>query len=246
MAASPETIRLLMDALQKWGVTNTYVQAGVVSVIGTESNYVPKTEVSYRNTPNDRIRAIFGYRLAKYTEPQLTALKSNDVSFFDSVYGGQYGNNKPGDGYKYRGRGFNGITFYDNYLKYGKAIGVDLVANPDMLNQMTLAAAASAVYFADTLKAAQVNGNLLKRVGIQSLSEVKDFNTGVKVALQANAGFGKSIETSFYQEVYQKALVNLEGLYNTVKSNPIKAAGIVVITAAIFFLGYQLIKQTPQ
>ena len=224
-----------MSALQKRGFVNTYIQAGIVSVIGTESNYVPKTEVTYRNTPNDRIRLIFGSRVAKYTEAQLTVLKTNDVAFFDSVYGGQYGNNKPGDGYKYRGRGFNGITFYENYLRYGIAIKVDLVNNPDLLNQVPIAAAAAAVYFADTLKAAQTNGSLLKRVGVRSLSDVKDFETGVKVALQANAGFGKSTDTTFYQEVYKKALANLQSLYDTVKSNPVKTVSVFALTAGFFF-----------
>lgn len=41
------------------------------------------------------------------------------------------GNTQPGDGYKFRGRGFVQLTGRANYAKYGKMIGVDLVNSPD-------------------------------------------------------------------------------------------------------------------
>jgi len=45
------------------------------------------------------------------------------------------GNTKPGDGAKYRGRGFVQITWYKNYAKYQpvikKLFDVDILANPD-------------------------------------------------------------------------------------------------------------------
>src|SRR5574343_143399 len=51
------------------------------------------------------------------------------------VYANRYGNRDEasGDGYRFRGRGFIHITFFENYEKLGKHLGVDLITNPDLL-----------------------------------------------------------------------------------------------------------------
>lgn len=51
------------------------------------------------------------------------------------VYANRMGNGdeKSGDGYKYRGRGFVQITGKDNYNQLSKDTGIDFVSNPDLL-----------------------------------------------------------------------------------------------------------------
>lgn len=52
---------------------------------------------------------------------------------FNLTYGGRMGNNMPGDGWKYRGRGYMQTTGKYSYDRLGKFLGVDLVKNPDLV-----------------------------------------------------------------------------------------------------------------
>lgn len=77
------------------------------------------------------------------------------VSYFESRYGyltalgKTLGNTQPGDASKFRGRGFLQLTGRYNYDKYGKRIGVDLIANPDAALVPYNAARIFAAYFKD-------------------------------------------------------------------------------------------------
>jgi len=71
--------------------------------------------------------------------------------YFAKLYDGRadLGNTQPGDGAKFRGRGFVQITGRLNYTKYGHAMGVDLAANPDLALDPKIAAGILALYFRD-------------------------------------------------------------------------------------------------
>jgi putative chitinase len=61
------------------------------------------------------------------------------------------GNEASGDGYSYRGRGLIQLTGKDNYTACGKALGIDLVADPDQVARDPVAVL-SAGWFWDTRK----------------------------------------------------------------------------------------------
>ncbi|HIE4193307.1 MULTISPECIES: glycoside hydrolase family 19 protein [Burkholderia] len=61
----------------------------------------------------------------------------------------ELGNTQPGDGFRYRGGGLLQITGRYNFRVMGQKIGVDLEGNPDQIVQPSVAAEASAQFWAD-------------------------------------------------------------------------------------------------
>jgi predicted chitinase len=135
-------ISLLIDEMKNKGITNPYAQIGILSVIGKESGFKPKGEFSYATTSNQRIRKIFGNRVAKYSNEELNSLKQDQKKFFNVVYAKTVGNQGGEDGWIYRGRGFNQLTGKKNYERWGNIIGMGdkLVKNPELLNKPETAA----------------------------------------------------------------------------------------------------------
>lgn len=170
-------------------------KAGVLAIVAKEAGFKTKPELSYKSTSNDRIRKIFGSRVKNLTENALNALKSSDVAFFDHVYGkgsGQpLGNTLGGDGYKYRGRGFNGLTGRANYKFYGEKINEPLEQNPDLLNDPRIAAKALVMFF--RIQAAS-KANKLAQYNAKTPEDFQSVTDSAAAFYHANAGWGKSKE----------------------------------------------------
>lgn len=167
-----KNINVLINKAKSLGITNPHSLIGMLTVIGKETHFKPKSEYSYSGTSNARLRDLFSGPLKHLTDSELSKLKMNDVAFYDVIYGhigvknGYHTwNNKkndpvlPGDGYKYRGRGFNGITFKQQYKQWAKDTGLDLVNNPDLLNNVDTAAEVAIKYFINSFKKAGIDIN---------------------------------------------------------------------------------------
>ena len=57
------------------------------------------------------------------------------------------GNNQPGDGKRYKGRGYIQLTGRWNYGHYGKKVGADLINNPQLAADPDVAAAVAVAYY---------------------------------------------------------------------------------------------------
>ena len=207
----------IIDSLKKAGITNPYVQAGVLGVISKESSFNHKrAEMSYKTTPNSRIREIYGSRVKELSDSELDALKKDDSKFWDRVYGKddptgtsqEYGNTSPGDGWKYRGRGYNGLTFKSNYQRYTdllKSIGsnVNLVSDPEILDRDSkVAADVVALYFRDVLN----NPTIKRKYGNKDHNDFSNLENATKAVSNANSGPATNIDKGIPREGTQKAL----------------------------------------
>lgn len=77
------------------------------------------------------------------------AYANRPQAIFNRVYGGRLGNNQPGDGYKYRGRGIFQLTGKDAYAWYGERLGIDLVNEPDKAADPFISVQIAVMYWTD-------------------------------------------------------------------------------------------------
>lgn len=197
---------LLLKACDEFGIKNKFLQDAILLVAFKESGFTAKVEACYNTTPNTRIRFIFGKRVEMYTDAQLNELKKDCVKFFDQVYGSKWDrlfnfrteNDNPGDGFKYRGRAFNGVTFKVQYRNLGKKLGVDLVAKPELLEQPEWSAKAAALYFSEVFK--NYDAIIKQKFGV-SAKDVKNLDTAVKMIYNINAGLKFDINNLIANDV---------------------------------------------
>jgi predicted chitinase len=140
----------IRKAAIKFGITNPQM------IIAMQANALKETggkviveNVNYTKNSRARLEEIFGARIRRLSDAELAAIQATPVTFANYVYGtkgNSLGNTEPGDGYKFRGRGFIQITGRANYTAVSKALYGDnrLVDNPDLLNNPTAAAEATA------------------------------------------------------------------------------------------------------
>lgn len=141
-------------AMTEFGINSPTAKAMFIAQVGHESNGFNATRENFNYSVQALIATFVPKRLTKDQaltlgrKPGESALPlERQKAIANLVYQKRFGNNLPGDGWKYRGGGLIQTTFLDNYRATGNAIKVDLVSQPELLELEQNAARSAAWFF---------------------------------------------------------------------------------------------------
>ena len=162
---------LILSALVAAGYSKA-AQANILANVEEESGFVPQTETVGKYTGDnlyqlygkhdDKFTLRYGknkgkiaianpassvngkYNKVRFNSPEEAdaVVKQGPDAVAEVIYGGRMGNNQPGDGAKYIGRGFIQLTGKENYAQVSQMLFGDdrLVKNPELANDPKIAA----------------------------------------------------------------------------------------------------------
>jgi putative chitinase len=140
-------------AMAEFDINTPARQAIFIAQIGHESGGFARLTESFDYRPDalkifSRVPVLMRDKLGRRPGESCVPI-DRQKQIANLAYGGRYGNGDAasGDGWRYRGRGLKQITFHDNYLACGNALGIDLIADPDLLATVDLLAARSGGWF---------------------------------------------------------------------------------------------------
>ena len=136
-------VPVLNTAISRYQIVGTKRIAAFIAQVGHESNHLTRL-VESLNYSADALRktwpSLFNMELA-------SAVARKPEQIANIAYGNRMGNTKPGDGWKYRGRGLIQITGRANYMACEEGVGLDLINQPELLEQPKHACMSAAWYW---------------------------------------------------------------------------------------------------
>lgn len=120
------------DNLERFEVTTPLRLAHFIAQGLIETGFLKHASENL-NYSAEGLRKVFGKYYPTEELAKQEARKPELIA--NRVYGGRMGNKEPGDGWRYRGRGFLQITGRNNYALYGERTGLDLIGDPDILSR---------------------------------------------------------------------------------------------------------------
>jgi len=145
----------LQTQLSRAGIESDHDVALFLAQAGHESASFRELEESL-NYGEEALEKLFGrHRISLVQAGRFgrnAAHPADEEALGNLLYGGIWGernlgNTQPGDGYRYRGRGIFQLTGRANYTACSRALGVDLLRQPERLSDAPEIAVASAVWF---------------------------------------------------------------------------------------------------
>lgn len=134
--------RALDDAIEYWDVRDV---AMLLAQVGHESADLTRL-VENLNYSAERLMAVWPSRFQTYQRAQQFA--GDPEKLANEVYGGRMGNDQPGDGWRFRGRGPLQLTGRYNYERFAKSIDDDApIKQPQLVAEPTYGALSACWYF---------------------------------------------------------------------------------------------------
>ena len=127
-----EWVGPLNETFAKFGLVNVDEQAAFIGQCSHECNHF-KTLEENLNYRAETLHQLWPQRFPTMEVANAYAHQPSRIA--NKVYGGRMGNRdeQSGDGFRFHGRGLIQLTGHDSYYHCGQALGVDLVANPDLV-----------------------------------------------------------------------------------------------------------------
>jgi putative chitinase len=188
-------------AAKEFGIDGLALACWLASM-ANESGQLSEFRELWRYSP-ERAAEIYGLSADDTARYQ----QSREV-WFEFVYGYQtgrgrmLGNDQPGDGGKFYGRGPIQLTGKGNFRHVGEGIGVDLVAHPEKMLEPATGARAAAYYFTsnniDDMAADGTEAGFLRAVRAMN-SGLGDFSPHLARWHEVRAGLGLEIDLAAVQ-----------------------------------------------
>ncbi len=162
-AAAEKFLQPLNDAMARFEINTPPREAAFLAQLAHESGQL-RTLVENLNYGAPGLLATF----KKYFTPdQAKAYERQPEKIANRVYANRIGNGDEasGDGWRYRGRGPIQLTGRENYRKCGAAIGIDIEANPDLVQQPAGGALAAAWFWSVNKLNALADASTVKSCG---------------------------------------------------------------------------------
>lgn len=133
----PATADKWADAIQatcdKFEINTPERQAGFIAQLAHESGMFKavKENLNYSD------KALLGVFPKYFNAENVQAYARQPEKIANRVYASRMGNGDEasGEGFKYCGRGLIQLTGKDNYKRFGDAVGVDFISNPELVEQ---------------------------------------------------------------------------------------------------------------
>ena len=137
-------VPVLNTAMGKYGIVTRLRIAAFIAQIGHESGQLTRLVENL----NYSAEGLMKTWPSRFDLVRATAAARKPEQIANIVYAGRMGNTEPGDGWKYRGRGLFQVTGRANYAACGEALGLDLINQPELLEQPKNACLSAAWFWA--------------------------------------------------------------------------------------------------